>query len=112
MKSKAKRIDNGEWVACYYFRFNDRHYISTGTEMIEVDDKTVCKQNQTSNQIAIVGQTLKNVSAMCEHYDKKQCDCLNGICFMFGQPESIDKLTRRNEAKKAKERRNYLKFST
>ena len=44
MKSKAKRLDNGKWVKGYYFRFNDRHYISTGTEMIEVDNETTCKQ--------------------------------------------------------------------
>ena len=44
MKSKAKRLDNGKWIDGYYFRFNDRHYISTGTEMIEIDKKTVCQK--------------------------------------------------------------------
>lgn len=44
MKSKAKRIDNREWVEGWYFRFNDVHHISTGTEMIEINPNTLCMQ--------------------------------------------------------------------
>jgi hypothetical protein len=51
--SKAKRIDNGEWVIGFYACINKKHYIYTGqlihsglydiTERFDVDPSTICQ---------------------------------------------------------------------
>nr|DAP38882.1 MAG TPA: YopX protein [Bacteriophage sp.] len=80
--SKAKRIDNGEWVQGYLFGIWEERYILWGMtndipDMIEVDPSTICQ---------CTGLRDKNGKLICEN------DIVKGHRISFGSHRHIGKV--------------------